>query len=39
MAPRGRRDHDAFNQPGHEIVVVAEYDFVDNDPDTNNENT
>ena len=32
-----RRDHDAFNQPGHEINVIAEYDFVDDDPDTSNE--
>ncbi|MDY7108255.1 MAG: S8 family serine peptidase [Planctomycetota bacterium] len=23
--------HDAFNQPGHEIDVVAQYDFVDDD--------
>jgi subtilisin-like proprotein convertase family protein len=32
-----RRDHEVFNQPGHEIEVVAEYDFVDDDPDTSNE--
>ena len=32
-----RRDHDAFNQPGHEVQVIAEYDFVDDDPDTSNE--
>jgi subtilisin-like proprotein convertase family protein len=32
-----RRDHDAFNQLGHEIDVIAEFDFVDNDPDTSNE--
>ena len=32
-----RRDHDAFNQTGHEVQVVAEYDFVDNDPDTSNQ--
>jgi subtilisin-like proprotein convertase family protein len=32
-----RRDHTAFNQPGHEIEVIAEYDFVDDDPDTSNQ--
>jgi len=32
-----RRDHDAFHQTGHEIDVVAEYDFVDDDPDTSNQ--
>ncbi len=32
-----RRDHDAFNQPGHVVDVIAEYDFVDDDPDTSNE--
>jgi subtilisin-like proprotein convertase family protein len=32
-----RRDHEAFNQPGHEIEVVAEYDFVDDDPDAGEE--
>ncbi|UCF69094.1 MAG: hypothetical protein JSV80_07365, partial [Acidobacteriota bacterium] len=32
-----RRDHDALNQPGHEVEIVAEYDFVDDDPDTSNE--
>ncbi|MCP3979766.1 MAG: S8 family serine peptidase [bacterium] len=32
-----RRDHAAFNQPGHEVDVVAEYDFVDDDPDTSNQ--
>jgi subtilisin-like proprotein convertase family protein len=31
------RDHEAFNQPGHVIDVVAEYDFVDDDPDTSEE--
>ena len=28
------RSHEAFNQPGHEINVIAEWDFVDNDGDT-----
>jgi subtilisin-like proprotein convertase family protein len=32
-----RRDHDVFNQPGTEIQVIAEYDFVDGDPDTSNQ--
>jgi hypothetical protein len=32
-----RRDHVAFNQPGHELDVIAEYDFVDDDPDTSNQ--
>jgi len=32
-----RRDHDAFNQPGHEVNVIAEYDFVDDDADTSNQ--
>jgi hypothetical protein len=32
-----RRDHVAFNQPGHVVNVIAEYDFVDNDPDASNE--
>jgi len=32
-----RRDHEAFHQPGHELDVIAEYDFVDNDPDTSNQ--
>jgi hypothetical protein len=32
-----RRDHVAFNQPGHVVNVIAEYDFVDDDPDASNE--
>jgi subtilisin family serine protease len=27
------RGHSAFNQPGRELPVVAEYDFINNDPD------
>ena len=27
------RSHEAFNQPGHPVQVVAEWDFIDNDPD------
>jgi serine protease AprX len=27
-----RRDHQAFNQSGHVVDVIAEYDFVDDDP-------
>lgn len=26
-----RRDHDAFNQPGHAVSVLAEYDFINHD--------
>jgi len=29
-----RRSHEAFNQPGHVVTVVAEYDFVDDDGNT-----
>jgi subtilisin family serine protease len=29
-----KRTHTAFNQPGHEVTVLAEYDFVDDDPNT-----
>lgn len=29
-----RRSHEAFNQPGHEVQVIAEYDFVDDDSNT-----
>jgi subtilisin family serine protease len=29
-----RRTHAAFNEPGHPIDVIAEYDFVDDDPFT-----
>jgi hypothetical protein len=29
-----KRSHQAFNQPGHAVNVIAEYDFVDNDPNT-----
>lgn len=28
-----RRDHNAFNFPGHVLQVLAEHDFVSNDPD------
>ena len=28
------RTHEAFNNPAHPLVVVAEYDFVNNDPNT-----
>jgi subtilisin family serine protease len=27
-----KRTHMAFNHPGHEVTVLAEYDFVDDDP-------
>ncbi|MCA9278792.1 MAG: S8 family serine peptidase [Phycisphaeraceae bacterium] len=29
-----KRTHDAFNQPGHVVNVLAEYDFVNDDPNT-----
>jgi subtilisin family serine protease len=29
-----KRSHIAFNQPGHEVDVIAEYDFVDDDGNT-----
>jgi len=29
-----RRTHDAFNQPGHVVNIVDEYDFVDDDDNT-----
>ncbi len=29
-----QRSHDAFNEPGHVLNVIAEFDFVDNDADT-----
>jgi hypothetical protein len=32
-----RRTHEAFNYPGHPVQVIAEYDFVDNDPDAGME--
>ncbi len=32
-----RRTHDAFVQPGHPLQVIAEWDFVDNDPETGPE--
>ncbi len=32
-----QRSHEAFNQPGHEVNVIAEYDFVDDDSDTSAE--
>jgi serine protease AprX len=31
------RSHEAFNHPGHVLNVLAEWDFVDNDPDTSHE--
>ena len=31
------RGHEAFNQPGHVVNVLAEWDFVDNDPNTDIE--
>ncbi len=31
------RTHEAFNQPGHVVDVVAEYDFINNDTNTANE--
>jgi len=32
-----QRSHNAFNYPGHELNVIAEYGFVDGDPDTSKE--
>lgn len=32
-----QRTHVAFNEPGHPLVVVAEYDFVDDDEETGPE--
>ncbi|MCK4660369.1 MAG: S8 family serine peptidase [Phycisphaerae bacterium] len=32
-----RRTHEAFNEPGYVVNVVAEWDFVDNDPDAGME--
>ena len=29
-----RRDHNAFNQPGHVVNVLAEYDFINHDANT-----
>jgi len=29
-----KRSHEAFNQPGHEVNVIAEYDFVNDDGNT-----
>lgn len=31
------RSHDAFNEPTHTLDVIAEWDFVDGDPDTSIE--
>ncbi len=31
------RSHEAFNYPGHAVNVLAEWDFVDNDPDTSQQ--
>ncbi len=32
-----KRTHVVFNEPGHEVNVVAEWDFVNNDANTTNE--
>lgn len=32
-----RRSHLAFNDPAHPLRIVAEWDFVDNDPNTDHE--
>ncbi len=32
-----QRSHDAFNEPGHVLNVIAEFDFVSNDGDTSIE--
>jgi len=32
-----QRSHAAFNEPGHPLNIVAEYDFVNDDPDTSIE--
>ncbi|MHC5108329.1 MAG: S8 family serine peptidase [Planctomycetota bacterium] len=32
-----KRTHAAFNEPGHPVNVLAEYDFVNDDPDTSSE--
>jgi len=32
-----KRTHTAFNQPGHVVDIIAEYDFVDDDPNTSFE--
>jgi serine protease AprX len=32
-----KRSHQAFNWPGHTVNVIAEYDFVDNDPNAGYE--
>ena len=29
-----KRSHEAFNTPGHPVQVIAEWDFVNNDPNT-----
>lgn len=29
-----KRTHEAYNEPGHELRVLAEYDFVSDDPNT-----
>lgn len=31
------RTHAAFNNPDHPLSIVAEYDFINNDPNTDNE--
>ena len=31
------RTHDAFNQPGHELNVIAEWDFINDDPNAGPE--
>jgi len=32
-----QRSHIAFNEPGHPVNVIAEYDFIDDDPDVSIE--
>ncbi len=32
-----RRIHSAFHEPGHELEVVAQWDFINNDPETGPE--
>lgn len=32
-----KRTHDAFNDPGHSLNVIAEWDFINNDANTANE--
>ncbi|NNM25012.1 MAG: S8 family serine peptidase [Phycisphaerales bacterium] len=32
-----KRDHEAFNNPDHPLTIVAEHDFINDDPDTGPE--